>query len=65
MFYQKHFNANPIRAAELREIGPPRDVRGWAVLVWPALKTFIGITGGSAAAAVPKVWTCQVRKIYN
>ncbi|KAG2138537.1 GH3 auxin-responsive promoter [Suillus clintonianus] len=51
---EKHFTANPLRAAELREIGPP-SIQGWAVRVWPDLKTFIGITGGSAAASVPKV----------
>ncbi|KAG1795430.1 GH3 auxin-responsive promoter, partial [Suillus plorans] len=51
---EKHFTPNPIRAAELREIGPP-GIQGWAVRVWPDLKKFIGITGGSAAASVPKV----------
>ncbi|KAG2152671.1 GH3 auxin-responsive promoter [Suillus bovinus] len=51
---EKHFTPNPIRAAELREIGPP-VIQGWAVRVWPDLKNFIGITGGPAAASVPKV----------
>lgn len=51
---EKHFAPNPIRAAELREIGPP-GIEGWAVRVWPDLKKFIGITGGPAAASVPKV----------
>ncbi|KAG1865581.1 GH3 auxin-responsive promoter-domain-containing protein [Suillus tomentosus] len=40
----KHFTPNPIRAAELCEIGPP-GIQGWA---------FIGITRGSTAASVPK-----------
>ncbi|KAG2064565.1 hypothetical protein BDR04DRAFT_1084243 [Suillus decipiens] len=51
---EKHFTPNPLRAAELREIGPP-VIQGWAVRVWPDLKTFIGVTGGPAAASVPKV----------
>ncbi|KAG1815072.1 GH3 auxin-responsive promoter [Suillus subaureus] len=51
---QKHFTPNPLRAAELREIGPP-GIQGWAVRVWPDLKKFIGVTGGFAAASVPKV----------
>ncbi|OJA15416.1 hypothetical protein AZE42_10418 [Rhizopogon vesiculosus] len=51
----KHFSANPTRAAELREIGPPGVGEGWAVRVWPALTRFIGITGGIAAVAVQKV----------
>ncbi|KAG1730351.1 GH3 auxin-responsive promoter [Suillus lakei] len=50
---EKHFTPCPLRAAELREIGPP-GIQGWAVRVWPDLKRFIGITGGSAAASVPK-----------
>lgn len=53
-FSQKHFTPNPARAAELRKIGPP-GIQGWAVRVWPDLKKFIGITGGPAAASVPKV----------
>lgn len=60
-FYQKKFTANPARATELRKIGPPHGIEGWAVRIWPALKKFIGITGGSAAAAAPKVWACQSR----
>ncbi|KAG0699821.1 GH3 auxin-responsive promoter [Suillus ampliporus] len=51
---EKHFPPNPLRAAELREIGPP-GIQGWAVRVWPDLIEFIGITGGPAAASVPKV----------
>ncbi|OJA09215.1 hypothetical protein AZE42_00668 [Rhizopogon vesiculosus] len=57
---KKHFTANPTRAAELREIGPPGEAEGWAVRVWPALTKFIGITGGIAAVVVPKV--CQMWK---
>ncbi|OAX31091.1 hypothetical protein K503DRAFT_673748, partial [Rhizopogon vinicolor AM-OR11-026] len=54
---KKHFSANPARAAELRDIGPPGVAEGWAVRVWPALTKFLGITGGHAAVVVPKV-TC-------
>ncbi|OJA21411.1 hypothetical protein AZE42_01924 [Rhizopogon vesiculosus] len=61
---EKHFAANPVRAAELREIGPPGAADGWAVRVWPALTTFIGITGDSATAALPRVWAYQVREAY-
>ncbi|KAG1741574.1 uncharacterized protein EDB91DRAFT_1081832 [Suillus paluster] len=50
---EKHLTPNPLRAAELREIGPPGP-QGWAVRVWPDLREFIGITGGPAAASVPK-----------
>ncbi|KAG2340898.1 hypothetical protein BDR05DRAFT_1061199 [Suillus weaverae] len=39
------------------KLGPPA-VRSWAVRVWPDLKQFIGITGGPAAASVPKVTHC-------
>lgn len=51
---EKLFKPNPLRAAELREIGPP-GIEGWAVRVWPHLERFFGITGGPAAAAVPKL----------
>ncbi|KAG1730332.1 GH3 auxin-responsive promoter [Suillus lakei] len=48
---EKHFTPNPLRAAELREIGPP-GIKGWAVRVWPDLTKFVGITGGPAAASI-------------
>lgn len=51
---EKLFKPNPLRAAELREIGPP-GVEGWAVRVWPHLERFFGITGGPAATAVSKL----------
>ncbi|KAG1878396.1 GH3 auxin-responsive promoter [Suillus tomentosus] len=54
---EKLFKPDPDRAAELREIGPP-GIQGWAVRVWPDLTRFIGITGGPAAASVPKA--CQI-----
>ncbi|KAG2120452.1 GH3 auxin-responsive promoter [Suillus discolor] len=38
---------------KLDHLREPLEV-GWAVRVWPDLKKFIGITGGSAAASVPK-----------
>ncbi|OAX31842.1 hypothetical protein K503DRAFT_805730 [Rhizopogon vinicolor AM-OR11-026] len=52
---KKHFTANPARAAELREIGPPGVAEGWAVRVWPALTTFIAVTEGFSAVVIPKV----------
>ncbi|KAG2121881.1 GH3 auxin-responsive promoter [Suillus clintonianus] len=51
---EKHLTPNPVRAAELREIGPP-VIQGWAVRVWPDLKRFVGITGGHAAISQHKV----------
>ncbi|KAG2340231.1 hypothetical protein BDR05DRAFT_915978 [Suillus weaverae] len=51
---EKLFKPNPLRAAELREIGPP-GIQGWAVRVWPHLERFFGITGGPAATAVSKL----------
>ncbi|KAG1741573.1 GH3 auxin-responsive promoter [Suillus paluster] len=54
LFSQKHLTPNPLRAAELREIGPP-GIQGWAVRVWPNLNTFIGITGSPAAASRLKI----------
>ncbi|KAG1779295.1 GH3 auxin-responsive promoter [Suillus placidus] len=58
---EQHLNPNPLRAAELREIGPP-GIQGWAVRVWPELTKFVGITGGPAATSVPKA--CQAQKVY-
>lgn len=51
---EKHLNPNPLRAAELREIGPP-GIQDWAVRVWPHLTRFVGVTGGPAAASVFKI----------
>ncbi|KAG1730330.1 GH3 auxin-responsive promoter [Suillus lakei] len=59
---EKLFKPNPLRAAELREIGPP-GIQGWAVSVWPDLERFFGITGGPAAAAVPKA--CQLTHVLG
>ncbi|KAG2346706.1 hypothetical protein BDR05DRAFT_997118 [Suillus weaverae] len=50
---ERHLTPNPVRAAELREIGPP-VIQGWAVRVWPDLQQFVGITGGQAAVSAPK-----------
>lgn len=61
-FSQRHLTPDPVRAAELREIGPP-IIQGWAVCVWRDLKQFVGITGGQAAASVPKAR--QVWKVYH
>ncbi|KAG1882711.1 GH3 auxin-responsive promoter [Suillus subluteus] len=64
---QKLFKPNPLRAAELREIGPP-GIQGWAVRVWPHLEKFIGITGGPAATAVSKagqIWKLATHKLTH
>ncbi|KAH0826794.1 hypothetical protein J3R83DRAFT_5217 [Lanmaoa asiatica] len=54
------FNANPARADELREIGPPSSGDGWAVRVWPRLRRLAGVWSGP-------FWTClsQVRAILE
>ncbi|KAG2138536.1 GH3 auxin-responsive promoter [Suillus clintonianus] len=61
---EKLFKPNPLRAAELREIGPP-GIQGWAVRVWPDLKRFVGITGGPAAAAVSKAFTHKIAHVLG
>ncbi|KAI5990146.1 GH3 auxin-responsive promoter [Pisolithus albus] len=38
-YLQANFRANPQRAEELQNIGPPLDRPGWAQRVWPNLKT--------------------------
>ncbi|KAG0699421.1 GH3 auxin-responsive promoter, partial [Suillus ampliporus] len=40
LFSHKHFPPNPLRATELREIGPP-VIQGWAVRVWPDLRRHV------------------------
>ena len=50
-------NPDPLRAAELRAIGPPSAGASWAIRVWPNLRAYVSITGGASAAVVPKV--CQ------
>ncbi|KAG1733279.1 GH3 auxin-responsive promoter [Suillus lakei] len=52
---QRHLNADPVRAAELRAIGPPSNTTGWAKYVWPKLKVAFSSASGPFAIAVPKV----------
>ncbi|KAH7882270.1 GH3 auxin-responsive promoter, partial [Phlebopus sp. FC_14] len=46
---------NQDRAAELRALGAPSKVSGWAGHAWPKLKQAVGIASGSFAYAVPKI----------
>ena len=48
-------HANPIRAAELRAVGPPSNTVGWAKFVWPNLKIALSAGSGPFSSAVPKV----------
>ncbi|KAF8836524.1 hypothetical protein BDN67DRAFT_974069 [Paxillus ammoniavirescens] len=54
-YLQVHLHANPERAAELREIGPPFSCVGWAARVWPKLRMLITICSGPFATVLPKV----------
>ncbi|KAF8836519.1 hypothetical protein BDN67DRAFT_911028 [Paxillus ammoniavirescens] len=54
-YLQVHLHANPERAAELREIGPPFSCVGWAARVWPRLRMLATISSGPFATALPKV----------
>ncbi|KIJ59266.1 hypothetical protein HYDPIDRAFT_33336, partial [Hydnomerulius pinastri MD-312] len=47
--------ANPERADELREIGPPSSCDGWAARVWPDFQMVLTICSGEFATALPKV----------
>ncbi|KAH0825952.1 GH3 auxin-responsive promoter [Lanmaoa asiatica] len=51
-----HLHADPDRAAELREIGPPLSCEGWAARVWPQLRvvTFVkSVIGPTVAIRTP------------
>ncbi|KAF8839245.1 hypothetical protein BDN67DRAFT_970390 [Paxillus ammoniavirescens] len=50
-----HLHANPERAAELREIGPPLSCAGWAARVWPKLRILVVTCSGPFAFVLPKV----------
>ncbi|KAF8833580.1 hypothetical protein BDN67DRAFT_976529 [Paxillus ammoniavirescens] len=52
---QVHLHADPERAAELREIGSPFCCVGWAVRVWPKLRSLSAVGSGPFATALPKV----------
>ncbi|KAG0700100.1 GH3 auxin-responsive promoter [Suillus ampliporus] len=51
----RHLHADPVRAAELRAIGPPSNTAGWAKSVWPNLKIAPSTASGAFSSAVPKV----------
>ncbi|KAF8431082.1 GH3 auxin-responsive promoter [Boletus edulis BED1] len=52
---QAVFSADPARADELYEIGPPSSGDGWAARVWPRLRTVAGICSGSFGTCLPKL----------
>ncbi|KAF8836522.1 hypothetical protein BDN67DRAFT_974068 [Paxillus ammoniavirescens] len=52
---QVHLHANPGRATELREIGPPFSCAGWAARVWPKMRVFVAVGSGPYAFVLPKV----------
>ncbi|KIJ13239.1 hypothetical protein PAXINDRAFT_13998 [Paxillus involutus ATCC 200175] len=52
---QVHLHADPERAAELREIGSPFSCAGWAVRVWPKLRSLKAVSSGPFATVLPKV----------
>ncbi|KAF8839600.1 hypothetical protein BDN67DRAFT_969812 [Paxillus ammoniavirescens] len=52
---QVHLHPDPDRATELREIGSPFSCTGWAVRVWPKLKSVAAISSGPFATVLPKV----------
>ncbi|KAI5993123.1 GH3 auxin-responsive promoter, partial [Pisolithus marmoratus] len=53
-YLQANFQANPQRAEELQNIGPPLSCPGWAQRVWPNLKTLVCICSGTFATVMPK-----------
>ncbi|KAI5998647.1 GH3 auxin-responsive promoter [Pisolithus albus] len=53
-YLQANFRANPERAEELQNIGPPLDRPGWAQRVWPNLKTVVCVCSGMFATLIPK-----------
>ncbi|KAH0828161.1 GH3 auxin-responsive promoter [Lanmaoa asiatica] len=52
---QALFHADPERAAELLEIGPPFSVEGWVTRVWPNVKYTSTVCSGQFATVVPKL----------
>ncbi|KAG0700101.1 GH3 auxin-responsive promoter-domain-containing protein [Suillus ampliporus] len=51
----RHLHADPVRAAELRAIGPPSNTAGWAKSIWPNLKIAPSTASGAFSSTVPKV----------
>ncbi|KAI6038426.1 GH3 auxin-responsive promoter [Pisolithus marmoratus] len=54
-YLQLNMHADPQRADELQQIGPPLSFPGWAQRVWPSLKLFTGICSGAFAAQLPQI----------
>ena len=55
MTEQVSFHANPDRAAELCDIGPPFSCEGWAARVWPKLKRINFGCSGPFASVLAQV----------
>ncbi|KAI6151130.1 GH3 auxin-responsive promoter [Pisolithus tinctorius] len=53
-YLQLNMGANPQRADELQNIGPPLSYPGWAQQVWPNLKLLTGVCSGTFAASLPQ-----------
>ncbi|KAI5987562.1 GH3 auxin-responsive promoter [Pisolithus albus] len=54
-YLEANMHADPQRADELHNIGPPLSRPGWAQRVWPNLKLVKGICSGTFAAVLPQV----------
>ncbi|KAI6038424.1 GH3 auxin-responsive promoter [Pisolithus marmoratus] len=54
-YLQLNMHADPQRADELQQIGPPLSFPGWAQRVWPSLKLLTGICSGAFAAQLPQI----------
>ncbi|KAI6138933.1 GH3 auxin-responsive promoter [Pisolithus tinctorius] len=53
-YLQLNMGADPQRADELQNIGPPLSYPGWAQQVWPNLKLLTGVCSGTFAASLPQ-----------
>ncbi|KAI6151241.1 GH3 auxin-responsive promoter [Pisolithus tinctorius] len=53
-YLQLNMHADPQRADELQDIGPPLSSPGWAQRVWPNLKVLSGVCSGTFARALPQ-----------
>ncbi|KAF8141160.1 GH3 auxin-responsive promoter [Boletus edulis] len=54
-YLQARFTADPTRAAELLDIGPPFSCKGWFTRVWPSARVLMTVCSGPFASVVPKV----------
>ncbi|KIJ59264.1 hypothetical protein HYDPIDRAFT_100975 [Hydnomerulius pinastri MD-312] len=55
VYLEPQLRANPERADELRDIGPPSSCDGWAARVWPDFQMVLTICSGGFATALPKM----------